>query len=509
MILGGTAVRAAAVEVTWLHVPAGCPLSSGTILPGAQETPEVVACGGAGSFVFGNPGLRYVDAACGTVHSTSEVPTGIPEEPAPPLPPGFPCAGGSCLRHSADGPWVAMLDWPTEHGWSVAATIQEASDYRLGVQLYDLTRARLLGQPASPVSDLHVLLTLCVLAEAVREDSADRPVALNLSFGRHKGREACGAGPSLGCAITHVLSHLVVDKGIVAVAAAGNHREMLFPAASPDVLPAGALDLSHYQFAGEPRPSSQTPSAARALLLGYGLYLSTPGSNGETAYWAAPPGSSYAAALLTGWLGGYLASGGTLPVAPPGTTDAVWTPVPTAKGLALAYGPALLPGSELTGPRVLFERALGALPIAKEPPASFTLKLTGLAPARPALPVLYADDGNGPQPGVNPCLPCRIGGGGGLRQSPDTLVLDFSSSAGLPPQMDLQAIWLRVGAVFYRFDLSYDPAVRASFAAGRLLGLAFSGVSGILPAGEQPSLVLAVKVGNVTYWHEVPIHVLP
>jgi hypothetical protein len=212
---------------------------------------------------------------------------------------------------------------------------------------------------------------------------------------------------------------------------------------------------------------------------------------------------------LTGWLGGYLAGGGTLPETLSGT-DAIWTPVRTAKGLALSYGGALLAGSELTGPRVFFERALGALPVEKRR-APFTLKLAGLAPPGPRLPILYADDGNSPQPGVNPCLPCRIGGGGEGEghEAPDSLFLDLASSAGLPPQMGLEAIWLRVGAVFYSFDLSYDPDLLADLATGTLPGLVLTGVAGIFPPGEQPSLVLVVKVHGRSYWHEVPIHLRP
>src|SRR4029079_797480 len=49
--------RPAAAQLTWLQVPASCP--PGTITPGHGETPQVVACGGLGSFVFGPPCLPY------------------------------------------------------------------------------------------------------------------------------------------------------------------------------------------------------------------------------------------------------------------------------------------------------------------------------------------------------------------------------------------------------------------------------------------------------------------
>jgi hypothetical protein len=177
--------------------------------------------------------------------------------------------------------------------------------------------------------------------------------------------------------------------------------------------------------------------------------------------------------------------------------------------MALAYGDTLLPGSEqLTGPRVLFDRALGALPSEDAPPALLTLRLAGPAPNRPPLPVLYADDGNGPQPGVDPCLPCRIGGGG-QQEMPDTLTLDLSASAGLPSALELQAVWLRVGPAFYGFDLSTDADLLGKLATGALPALALSGVADIFPPGEQPSLVLVVGVNKTSYWHEVPIQLRP
>jgi hypothetical protein len=91
----------------------------------------------------------------------------------------------------------------------------------------------------------------------------------------------------------------------------------------------------------------------------------------------------------------------------------------------------------------------------------------------------------------------------------DTLFVDLSSSGGLPPQMEPRSLWLRVGSAFYGFDRSYDAGLLATLAAGELASLALTGVSGIFPTGQQPSLVLVVRVGGMDYWHEVPIQLLP
>jgi hypothetical protein len=503
LLAGGAPLGALAQTVDWLQLPVGC--RTGSITAAEGEKPQVVACGNLGSFVFGRSGLHY-DGPCTTV-GASEVPSPIPVEPAPRLPAAFPCAGGRCLGRSAGRPWVAILDWPTAHGWSVAATIREASDQRLDVQLYDLTATGALGQWVPSVSDLQVLYQLCALAAA---PPGERPLAVNMSFGRHRTGEAdCRtAGPSLGCAVSQVLSQLAAE-GILPVAAAGNHREMLFPAASPNVVSAGALDLAEYQVRQESRPSSQTPSAAGALMLGYGVYLSTPAGNGGAPIWPAPPGSSYAAALFTGWFGGTLAGGGKLavPFQEPGDR---WTPVITGKGFALAWNGVPLPGSELLdGPQLLLARALGEAPVARAQHSDVTLRLTGPAGPIPELPVLYADAGNGPLPGVDPCVPCH--GNGEIQGAPggDTVLVDLSASGGLPSQMEPRSLWLRVGSAFYGFDRSYDAGLLATLAAGGFGSLALSGVSGIFPAGEQPSLVLVVRVGGMDYWHEVPIQLLP
>jgi hypothetical protein len=495
----------AQAQVGWLQLSPDCQVDPDAVQPGGIETPQIVACGDAGSFVFGQPGVSY--KGCVSVADGTEAPAPIPVEPAPSLPQGFPCAQGSCLHHTAGNPWVALVDWRTEHGWSVAATIQEASDQRVEVQLYDLASVGSIAQWVPSVSDAHVLVQLCALAEAVRLHPKDRPLAVNLSFGRRRTGD-CSTSPSddLSCAVESVLGHLA-DAGVVPIAAAGNHHELLFPASSPGVISAGSLDLSHLRYSREVRPSTQTAPDARALMSGYGLYLSYTSTSGDAALWPAPPGSSYAAAVLSGWLGGTLARGGD-PLSPL-LKGGRWEPLRTAKGLALAVDGEPLPGSELTGPRLLLERALaGRPPFSLSKGDVATLWLTGEAPPLPELPVLYASEGNDPQPGVNPCVPCQGGGGqGGAPEGPETVVVDLSSSAALPPGTDLVAVFLRVGDSVWAFDGSREPALLAEMAAGELQGLALAGVGNVFQPDEQPSLVLVVNVGGTAYWHEVPLNV--
>jgi hypothetical protein len=404
-----------------------------------------------------------------------------------------------------------MLDWPTEHGWSVAATIREASDERVDVELFDLTAAGAVDSWVPGVTDVQVLVQLCAVAEAAQTgnpgDPGARPLAVNLSFGRRRPEVIDGSSESgLERSVRHVLSHLVDKEGIPVVAAAGNHHEMLFPASSPDVVSAGALDLAWLEQGGQPRASAQTPPTARALMPGYGLYLTS-----GNAVWPAPPGSSYAAAVLTGWLSGTLA-GGDADRLPEGDR---WTPIDTAGGLALALDGVPLPGSELAGPRRLLDRAMGEDPIPPRSTGNYaTLRLDGPAMTLPERSILYAETGNGPQPGVNPCVPCHGSGGSGMLKSgregdlenADTVAVDLSFSRGLPPQTDLLAVLLRVGDEVYAFEGCRDPGLLAAMAAGSLDGLIFTDVGGIFPPGEQASLVLVVNVGGPAYWHEVPLN---
>jgi hypothetical protein len=499
IVLGGTAAGTAA-PVAWLRLAPECPASP-EVTTGDGEKPQIVHCGGAGTFVFGGPGLHY-KGDCPTPPETGGgTPAAIPDELTPPLPPAFPCSQGSCLHHMPGQPWVAVVDWGTEHGWSVAATIQEASDRQVEVQLYDLDAIGGIATLAPSVSDLHVLVQLCALEEDIQAHPLDRPLAVNMSFGRLPAGDACPSGTSLGCPVSHVLSHLAAE-GVLPVAAAGNHHQLLFPASSPGVVAAGALDLAYWQQTGKPRASTQTPPTAAALMLGYGLYLPTDDKDSD---WPAPPGSSYAAALLTGWLGGTLAGGGHLPD-PSALEGARWAPAPLANGLGLALNGTPLTGSNLTGPRRLLERAMRAG--APAAPVDATLRLTIPAPPMPELPVLYADSGNGPQPGVCPCVPCGGGGGYGQQagtEGADTVLINLSSSVGLPSQMELIRVFLRVGKSIYAFDRSGDQDLLAAIAAGGVRGLALTGVGGVLHTGEQPSLALVVNVGGLAYWHEIPI----
>src|SRR5262249_21148654 len=159
--------------------------------------PRVVPCGATGTFVFGKPNLQYRGDCPAVDGARDEMPAAIPDESTPTYPASFPRSKGSCFSHQPGHPWVAVVDWPSADGWSVAATIREAADQRVETVLYDLTNGGTLASLSPSVSDLHVLVQLCALAEDVAKRPDDRPLAVNLSFGRMvKPSDCTSGGPS-------------------------------------------------------------------------------------------------------------------------------------------------------------------------------------------------------------------------------------------------------------------------------------------------------------------------
>lgn len=232
--------------------------------------------------------------------------------------------GGRC---DGSRPWLAVLDWGNEHGrsvgrlaWEIANPPEAAAAVDVLLFPLDRTRRELAIYSQRGATDFHVLNRLCQLAAAVDAKRLPPPLALNLSFGRAAlpgdPAESGGCpGQSLGCQIHQVLAHLAArpadgGAGVMVVAAAGNHRRLLFPASLPQVVATGMLDSTALGASAGVVPAWETPSsrskAAWSLMPGAGLCLpqGVDGQGSEPE--PLPAGSSYAASLLTGWLAGPL-----------------------------------------------------------------------------------------------------------------------------------------------------------------------------------------------------------
>jgi len=505
-----------AEEVTWKRVDSACQ---------SEKPAEVVElqCAGVGRFFVGSPS-KLAEVSCPSREAATEEPRIYPSKARPELTDGwFPCDQGECLGRDG-GPWVALVDWDDPHGWSVAETIRQAADGEVDVELFDLASLPAgLRAAGGGIGDLHLLAQLCRVAEIAADPGQTPPVALNMSLGRLPERLSMldcikPSSSSLECEIRSVLKALHEDQDVVPVAAAGNHGRMLFPASARHVLAAGALDLSWYGFTGgSALPSFETPIAARALVPGYGVFLEDPGAPGNL--WAAPPGSSYAGAILTGWIAGSLAT------APPTggrpSLYGAWWPKAVDGQYLLADSQGRLWGEKLAGPTLLMNRALCQDPAAcsSVTPAvnPGSLELEGLGPALPQESFVTASVAwYHPLPELDPCVPCQ---GDQLHGPPPTkasvvgdgLWVAAGASGGLPSDYVLQGVYLQVGASVFAFAESEDPGFLTHFANGQFDQLELRGVAGLLQSGLQPSLILVLEVagGGPEFWHSVPLQIAP
>lgn len=493
-----TSSTPAAATVSWVRIPPGC------VYPPEGDLTEM-PCGGHGTLYFGAEVPPHLPL-CGDLRHGTEEPPAYLAPGTLQAAGGFPCQDGSCFGR--EEPWVAVLDWDQPHGWTVGAVLRETSDLRVGVELFDLEDPKgTLPEWLAGVGDAHVLAQLCRLAELVARPGVEAPLAVNMSFGRpfrERSGEDClpGGTATLECEIRGVLTLLRSAHGIVPVAAAGNHGELLFPAAAEGVLSAGALDLARFAASGATEPSNETPPEAAALVPGYGLYLENP-----PGFWPAPPGSSYASAFLAGWLAGTLAEHPEIPVDSAG----LWTPVPFGEGFLLAHDGVPVPGSDLLGTSRLLERALGGEPAACTPPQAIVnanMSRTSLPP--PPLPALSLADlvaqSNQQQPGAVICVPCHGDNPpGGLTAQP-ALAIDLRSSSPLPPQYRLTGIYLRIGDTRHRLDKSSQLSLLGQIAEGAVDRLSLWGFAGMIAPGQQVSLVYTLEdLAGTPFWHATPV----
>jgi hypothetical protein len=490
------------------------------------DSVSLFGCGALGAFVV-------ADEPVSDIFQPSCHLSGGAEEPAPyrrlppdplPSPKGWtPCEGGSCFRSPGDStePWVAVLDWDDGHGWSVGELVLEASDRRVEVSLLDLLGVRARLPPlGSRATDLDVLAQLCSLAERAYTDPDDRPVAVNMSFGRVLDDDPQCLGPTSGtfaCQVGTVLDHLYHDLDIVPIAAAGNHAEILFPAVLPPVLSAGALELASFvNQNGLVEPSMETPPEAEALVLGYGFELENPAAPDDR--WPVPAGSSYASALTAGWIAGATNRSGDFRARGLDTSGR-WHPVALREGYGLAFDGSLVLGSVLVGPSRMMRHAMGteyrsACWISR-PETRRTLALGPAVPALPALSVVDLASDSGPLPGSRPCIPCE-GDTPPPPPPPDSyaatgdLLLDLQASSPLPDGMSLDDLWLRAGQGIYELvpmDGGYGDFLQR-FAAGDLEQLVIAGIDNVAGPQDQVSLVLIVTAGDSPrVWDAIPIAV--
>ena len=452
--------------LTWYRLPSHC---RGAVADG------VVACGENRVYAFRPPPAGFTTSGCNPLFSVTEnvrlYPTdsGSLQAGSP-----FPCSDRRCLTAlPVAAPWVALIDWQNQHGLTVAETLGRVAK-GMPVQLFPLDAPEAVELLGDQVGDAHVLMQLCAIAE--QAEVLPPPQLVNLSFGRYLAPAANLPTPGLETEIRDLVAELT--KKTHFVAAAGNDGLALFPAAIPEVLAVGALDLAAFR-QGQIQKSHISP-LADAYFPAYGLLL----ESGTDAVWPPPPGTSYASAIAAGWLAELLVRQpelGTL--FEPGRASLF--PRSVGSGLfELAAGSDSVPDSANTvGSRLLEIAAFSKMetwqklePGQGPAPPQQVLGIADKLPSRTWTEV--RGRANSPAPDSYPCVPCVNSpdpwGGGGLEAGP--LQLDFGRAADFGPEVALVGYYLQSGNLNLRLTDSENPALLQALSAGLVTRLTVEGL---------------------------------
>jgi hypothetical protein len=474
-------------ELEWHRLASGC------LLP--EE--DLVACGPSRAYAFGEVDLG---PECRIEYSGSEVPRLYPEHgPLPEAQGGVPCAGGGCLSAIPPaGPWIAAIDWRDNHGLSVAETLRRVSG--LPVHLFALDAPDALERLGDQVGDAHVLLQLCALAEQAEHSP---PQAVNLSFGRFAAAQAVSR-PTLDGEIRGLVAELAERTRLVA--AAGNDALLLFPAAIPQVLAVGALDLASFR-RGQVVPSSISPQAD-AYFPAYGLLL----ENNLDGAWPAPPGTSYASALAAGWIA-------ELVLRQPAAGDAIYKsgqvlyPAHKTGAYRLQLGGQDLAGSANPAGGRLVAIAAGPDPqvwrkLDRQEGQQRDAAVTGTVPA-PGYPTWTEVRGraNNPAPDSFPCVPCaNAPDPWGVELEPNDLAIELGAGESFAPGLGLVELYLQSGERTLGLDLPY-PTTLDEIEIGRVETLI---VQNLPPDFREHELLIVwvlqePRPGAPRFIHKTPI----
>jgi hypothetical protein len=500
-----------AQEIHWQRTQEGC---------NQQRTTLNLTCGPLGDYSFATSAERLqVSGAlrrgdgCQVEADGVETPrridkTGTSSEEAP--------GSGTRAARGSGGDKLHMIDWSAgNHGAWTSVIFSQGINY-LGWHAYFLDISLLgVALEVPEASDLHLLESLCETIE-----TSPLPPVLNMGFGRLLQEEPC-ASNSLTCEISHALDYLH-DQDVILIAAAGNHDELLFPASHDDVIAVGMLDTRQYWPLGTVAPSPHTPPQANALIPGHGLMVFGPTGSGipETIPFSAPPGSSNAAAFLSGWIAEVdWDYPGALDALRHGDAKQPLSIFPGSDGFYLQIGTDVIEESRIDRIDRVLEATFGidqsTFEIA-EYPNLYPLTIADqpseieLPSSRPRL----LTETNHPTPDSEPCVPCRLG----ARRRGRALDTQFRAGAGII-EVELEVgsaamaadgvlndLLLEVGGQFYALSGANYATVLADIQAGNDLVLELELPESLI---EDQSLSLIVMMTRTTdgmaLWDAIPL----
>ncbi len=449
------------------------------------------------------------------------------------LPLGQHLRPGQPLLKNAHGAADAIaIDWSNSHGQAVMAIMEQLAGPSVRTRLLALDDQDLVSSLGPAIGDAHVLANLCNVIESIDVLHQAAPRVINMSFGRWtEDSFPVGCTDTLSCQVNKAVSHLV-ERGVTVTAAAGNHRELLFPAILPGTLSVGAFDLKRYGVALEAVESWETPLGVDVLLPGDGLCT--------TAALAA--GTSFSSAALAGFLAAETVPRASLT---PAAVSGVWRPTWIAgqgfNCFLLTTDSSFVPGCMPTLDQFVIEAVTGTSceePDTQNTGSSDQKVITAFMPSLPEVPprlpsfAQWQAENHSPTPGDEICTPCGGGGGGGaLARVPgsvphksvprkgvgfptedDDLLLDFSGSPKLRETLSIHEMYFRVGQRFFSVKLDEEDLLALENGEVEVLRLT---KAALLPLeDEQPSLVFHMwedldgnlQVGtNELFWSSAPI----
>ncbi len=539
-----------AISIHWALYSSKC------IAP--ETNPNWVAAGHFGTFYFG----PEAPESCGGPPITSGIETGAAVYPPPGNPPpNHPCAEQTCFEPQAtiplanSDPWLAIIDFEGWHGESVAATALQATDPSIRAVFLPLDNP-LTGSEG--VTDADLIRPLATLAEWMDKEGRKPALVINMSFGRRASSDDASdlkcAPATLSCQVSRLLHHLerggqdpTLPLRTVAIASAGNHRSLLFPAMIDHVLTAGSLELAAYTRSGSTKGSWETPLPdSGQLVLMPGSALCIPWQGGETR-WAVPSGTSFATAIATGMIADALLWHDSA-VRNRLLSGSTWYPLRTCYkpncAIELAQGTATFPTPSFGATDLIDYTLFGDLSTCDEQwqaskMVSATLSSTTVVPylKTPSLVQSVAATLR-PTPEPDPCVPCSLtceenpfttlsGSAvaisrklteavsqppGAVVVPPNTsvqLTIDLHAGWQLDPDTSVEALYLRYGSQTYEIQLT--PTELVELAAGQIATLVIKGSVPNPAMIQQPSLISVLLHKNLAsgtvdrFWHATPM----